>query len=107
MQNAEKTVRCRGQGARDRLLDDDAPGVGADEDGEEVDQDRHRDPFPLHPAKRALERAGVGAAPDREGDERRDRDENEDQASRAAPRHPELSAHAAALTASAGAASRS
>ena len=61
---------------------------------------------PLDRAKRPLDRAGVRAAPHGEPDQDRGRDEDEDQASRAASRQPGP-LHAAALTASAGAASRS
>ena len=74
---------------RDRLLDHDVPRVRAHDDGEEVDQDRCRDPLPLDGAERALDRARIGAAPHGEPDQDRHRDENEDETSRTAPRQPD------------------
>ncbi len=93
-------------GRRDRLLDDDVPGLRADDHGEEVDQDGRRDPFPFDGAERPLDRSWIRAAPHGERHEGRNRDEHDEQAPGAASRRSDAH-HAAALTASAGTTSRS
>jgi hypothetical protein len=95
-----------GPGRRDRLLDDDVPGVRADGDREEVDEHRDCDPFPFDRPERTLEQSGIGPAPDGEGYQAGDGDEDDEKTDET--RFGDVEPfHAAALTASDGAATRS
>ncbi len=71
---------------RDRLLDHRAPRLRADDDREEVEKDGRRHPLPADVPEGALDRADVGAAPDREPDQGRERHENDEKAEEAATR---------------------
>src|SRR5690348_15138092 len=72
-----------------RRVDHDRPGERAGDHRQEVEEDRHDDPLPLHLAERAADGRDAVAPPVEEADERSEHDEPEKHPQDAARRHAE------------------